>query len=797
MSRFFLVSLFFFLGLKGLYTCASDRYEQSQPVRASSMAPKSGYDEEKYLQDWLDRNKSWQDRLDSLKYYLGSRHISQETEILPSEIIESGSLIFEQLPNIATPELMDKALMCLYHLRFWQNNSFDLIKNNILLSRKLEFDSKLLVFCNFCQERKKEDLRKIYNDENLSPIYRLIAHYASVSEESDIEEIRFCLNLIEPVLDSIRVCTNSESHRFLLEALRFTLEVMIGLGEEKYDSFIYILARKIIDIPGHLDIKETAYEHLLKVEPQSRETLLYQILSTSPFNLSFGENETAARLTASGQISEIIAGGGLVIRFADHPSVIYSLCKDSLLDLLNKSNSTNSNKISIWGRLAQGQDQEWREKSINELMEYVLMQPPNDYDDEEFIENREAAAEAILEVLPQDDPRSQIAIRMMIDVANISSPSSPYFIHRILLEKRKEPIKYSPKTYRALTLDIRELSKVRTREKKVKVTREDFHLLRCQLGEEISSVLRSEMQDQIEELKAMLMNQEVTVLVGDKDPQTGNYKGGIVVDPFFTNIFYSLNKGTKELTDTSVFHLAYLINYISQQSDVKDADMVLSSQSKWTLQLLLNVLTCPAGKTIGLRYCYNLATGNSEFEENYLKIFHDQEYIKRYISVLLNKFREKLLFVYGPFIKRVTGTNTLNQIDLPHNSSYIYKLIGDCLGLMYENECITFDDGAPAVTKKLRELTRQEVLDIFFQYDSPEAEIKVVMEGINEMLSQTCRQNNWKFYNDLASLFQEVQIQFELDKDCLPILTEDGTVELMKILSFFIEQHVMSSPAQE
>lgn len=67
----------------------------------------------------------------------------------------------------------------------------------------------------------------------------------------------------------------------------------------------------------------------------------------------------------------------------------------------------------------------------------------------------------------------------------------------------------------------------------------------------------------------------------------------------------------------------------------------------------------------------------------------------------------------------------------PHDDYYIRGIIGHDVGLMFENETPRIDFHAQGVSEALRRMTKQEILDKFYQYYNVEG----ILDKVHTMLN--------------------------------------------------------------
>ena len=754
---------------------------------------------ETFYKLWFSQATSFALKLKALRCYLNYK--SGFSEPFLEQTKDFGATIFENLCGISDIDIIRDSDYCLGLFAFGVQESSEWICQNIILKSKVPLEIRYPIFVDFLsnndQSNDKYFFKKFYINQDYHLLFRSLAYFQALQQSTAQENmhIKWGLSLIQSLsqFDEPTLNLSGWMADYLAELLEAAREILLNFGDTKQNLLVIPLAWKVVNMPAALSLKEDAYNYLLQNENSGNKKLLLEKILVPPL-FTITQKEATLSLTASGGLEDQIAGLGLVVRYHSNIQIV-NICQDCLLQTANNKDVEKRMQIKAWTHLARTQFQEIKEQSFEALMAFVCSQSKDYPEYEEFVAIRRQAADAITELLPQKDIRVQKAIQLMIDSEDLSDKTSPYYIYKQLLEKRKQQVKHQPQKQECtvripdvadidkskdevqiLTLNLAKFAKPRARIDIPKVTRKDFQALTSSLGLEFN-FLKGEKGT---ELKTLMVDMAPSQLIGDWDEQAKQYKGGIKDDPFFINMFYIIDQGNEGAFDTTIFHLSHIILHLQKLSCSAEKDMLLSPQGNGTLQVLLNVLTCPTGKAKGLRHTYNLFMDNThDLDEKKLEQSGDVEFIKMHIDQILHKYRENLLFVYGPFMAEVTKYIDVKEVDIPHNTQYLNSLIGDCIGLQYEGEMIPFDENARGTNAHLRDLSKQEVLDIYYKHDTPIAEREEVRKGISQQLRQTTEKDNWKFYNKLARLFTNSRLCVNFDDAYVPSLMPEGAISLL------------------
>jgi len=162
----------------------------------------------------------------------------------------------------------------------------------------------------------------------------------------------------------------------------------------------------------------------------------------------------------------------------------------------------------------------------------------------------------------------------------------------------------------------------------------------------------------------------------------------------------------------------------------------LSPQSKLILQLIINVMVCNTNKEDGIDQSYRLLSNGPIVSEEKMLSERLRERAREFFMEDLRQIREGLLNGEGRIVKHLLFRKDESKgyviTEPPHQAKYLLNLLGDQIGTFLEGEKVSYDANGSEVEKKLREYTRQEVLNVLYQYNTPEKVINHYLEKFNK-----------------------------------------------------------------
>lgn len=141
-------------------------------------------------------------------------------------------------------------------------------------------------------------------------------------------------------------------------------------------------------------------------------------------------------------------------------------------------------------------------------------------------------------------------------------------------------------------------------------------------------------------------------------------------------------------------------------------------------QLLVNITTCTTGKLNGITHTYLLMNKDTLLDESELGSTAFTQGIIHHFNEELRRFREGTLTA---MVKAVVKGSYPD----PHDIQYVRGVIGGDIGLLFANEVPRVDMNGNVVNRALRQMSKQELLDLFYQYYTVEEVIELFHTKLN------------------------------------------------------------------
>ncbi|MBX9804638.1 MAG: hypothetical protein K2Y18_02665 [Alphaproteobacteria bacterium] len=200
------------------------------------------------------------------------------------------------------------------------------------------------------------------------------------------------------------------------------------------------------------------------------------------------------------------------------------------------------------------------------------------------------------------------------------------------------------------------------------------------------------------------------------------------------------------------------------------------------VQLLVNITTCQTGKLNGITHSYIYMNQGRALDESVLGAEGFKQEIVSFFKEELRRFREATL---AAIVRNITRRP---QAD-PHDLYYVRGIIGHETGLFFENETPTVDIYAWGVSGKLRGKTKQQLLDLFYQY----YKVEDVVDRVHSMLNNGSISISNEYLRDeamdetLSAWDPELVV---LDGQQKPLgLTPKAAQRLLEILGFVVNEN--------
>jgi hypothetical protein len=143
------------------------------------------------------------------------------------------------------------------------------------------------------------------------------------------------------------------------------------------------------------------------------------------------------------------------------------------------------------------------------------------------------------------------------------------------------------------------------------------------------------------------------------------------------------------------------------------------------VQLLVNIQTCTTGKLNGIIHSYIFMNQGRELDEKMIGKDAFKQEIVHFFKEELRRLREITLTDILRKGLKLQQTN-------PHNLYYLRGVIGGEIGLIQKDEVLQIDMNSSGVNKILRGQTKQQLLDLFYQYYKVEDVVSRIHPRLND-----------------------------------------------------------------
>jgi len=366
--------------------------------------------------------------------------------------------------------------------------------------------------------------------------------------------------------------------------------------------------------------------------------------------------------------------------------------------------------------------------------------------------NEDEAHEAvarIVEAFEEAHPWAQEAVDLATKRENAHHPQSPFALHQLLLEKMKEPVEHHLSTAkledgRIVQFNLDTLKTRRHAQKVPPMPHTELVRLTKQLIEEVNG--SNEAYDRY------------TSIAGARNHES---LLDIVKEEFFKRRLDDQEATTPERLSLTSLKLRHVL--AKAKLEKSQASSGLSRQSEIILQLLINVLNCHTNKEDGIDNTYRLLGGGAIVSEEDMQRERLKTIAREFFMEDLRQRREGLLNGEGVVVKRLLlGENTPKDQKIeepPHQAKYLLNLLGDQIGTFLEGKTVSFDTNGGAVDKKLRQYSKQQVLDTLHLHHKPEDVIKDYSEKFNTQQLKLDASGNDRSGALMAALFSMEELR--------------------------------------
>ena len=337
----------------------------------------------------------------------------------------------------------------------------------------------------------------------------------------------------------------------------------------------------------------------------------------------------------------------------------------------------------------------------------------------------EIALDIIVRAVGEEHAWAQEVIDLSVGRENIDHPHSSFALHKILLEKVKEKVEHHPsftklEDGRFVTFNLKTLKTCRQNQNIPFMKHAKFLELTNQLIKEVS-----------ENTKELAHYQSITNTIPLESLLN------VAENNFFKQLLDS-DKATapSEKVSLTSLKLRHILAKAKEEKELAKRSLEeLSSQSKLILQLVINVMNCHTNKEDGIDHTYRLSSAGAIVSEEKMQSERLVDSATKFIMEDLRQKREGLLGGAGPVVKQLLfgkdGSKEGIIIEPPHQAKYLLNLLGAEIGTFLEGGKISFDTNGGAVDPKIRQYSKQQVLDVLYEYFKTENVIKHYTEKFN------------------------------------------------------------------
>jgi len=207
--------------------------------------------------------------------------------------------------------------------------------------------------------------------------------------------------------------------------------------------------------------------------------------------------------------------------------------------------------------------------------------------------------------------------------------------------------------------------------------------------------------------------------LGAKGPSTDKLLSA-AKESYFANMF-------KMATNQTSLMLKHNIAYLKT---IPDTQKEPDGTSKFYVKmsgLLFSVLNCPAGKDGGVTLFYRENVLGQKINGQNLKGDLAKRAVKDNLQDLFKRYLYELMSKDGPVLYKLCDAETQAEIhEPPHQEGFVRNIISPVFGLIKESGRCKFDPYANNVEESLRKLTRQQMLNAFSPYLTPDKYVNYI-----------------------------------------------------------------------
>ncbi len=385
-----------------------------------------------------------------------------------------------------------------------------------------------------------------------------------------------------------------------------------------------------------------------------------------------------------------------------------------------------------------------------------------------------------LRQLAEEDPLMQEAIRIHILIEN-PGEKNPYRVYQKLTELAKQPSDIKPPCQMVYG------EQARINPIQLQATAELFTLSRKDIPTGVNLEAWESLVQQLT-TKVESDHLDVTVLTGRSWETL--YTG------MLNHAYIKSMLRFKERVLIPQAQFASIFQAILAEGSVVAQGEVFSAQEQMLLKVASGIQHCSSGKREGIALTY--AQLNPKF-----KLKKKVEVTRSGPEAVAELAKEQICsMAQGVLIAQFSGIDSFAQEVTEdkhikqgvHQSLYLKNLLGSQVGLLHE---VIIDLHAETIYNRLLAKSRDEVLNVFYRYFTPEHLVNEVHKQLSEQLALQSDEPNWRLFNSLMALgelgrvdtdeaaLERRSTEWEYNEDEIPTrLTEIGALHLLRAIGY-------------
>lgn len=426
------------------------------------------------------------------------------------------------------------------------------------------------------------------------------------------------------------------------------------------------------------------------------------------------------------------------------------------------------------GLVSAGTNKNLKQQAKQFLLKYMTLQPQQGQKLKELKKIHTQAAYTLLYIggIPQETEDGQSAIKVLMD--EDLEELSPYAMHKDLLNKLKQEVTHNPKTWNKVTIDPDQLPLVIDPSKLPKVAHADLlQLFEDAVKEAESTPEKTKKFTLIRSCMAEKITKENKEGVTIQQMRTGLNR------PEIKNLF-SNKVITDKIINPHAFMIRLFVDMTQKKAGAASSQTELSDQARQIIGFAINCCTCGTGRTDTTTNLFKHITHQLEAHEiNFSSLNKDHKEIRSIIQSVNMEFKLEILSGIGPIVTQILNTAREKIKEPPHQAQYLMTLIGHLVGARPQNSLPRLDKDISSADEKIRALSVQQGLDLFYQFFTTEKITQRIQKRLNEKLAKAG--TDMALYNKITAALPKdmTELPFDLDEKYQATLNQVGTINLL------------------